>query len=128
MSDTSLTSKRSSSTNRKKVRRSDEEEFQSDRSSATRCIYPLLIIVLSLIIVGTSLSSLYLLNERTQRDRERKRRKEEFKQKNRIPQKVQDWINKNAHLLDFISKFSKNHGSTLKLLINDIIEFIFGES
>lgn len=105
----------------------EDEENEENRSSSKSFFFCFFVVLLSLIIVVTSILSLYLLHQQNQRNRQRQQRKEEFKRKYKIPKKIVEWFRKNSRIINFLSKFSSQHGSALKQLLNDIFQMIFPE-
>jgi len=70
---------------------------------------------------------MYVLYKQTQRDQERQRIQNEFKQKYGLANKVLDLIRKDGIVTKW---FKKNKGSTVtifKQLMNDMVETIFDQ-
>jgi hypothetical protein len=114
MSDTSIISTRLS--------------YDRDHSSCCkRYWFHITFILLLLIILIISAILIYVLYKQTQRDRERRRIQNEFKQRHGLASKVLDLINKDG----FIAKWlKKNKGSLItkfRQLMNEMVETIFDQ-
>ena len=98
-----------------------------DRSDSAGCCLNIFSGIFLLITVITAILLIYFLHEFDKRDRERERKKNEFKRKHRISNKILDLIMKDG----FVYKWIKSHkgpiANTFQELFKDIAHTIFNE-
>jgi aspartokinase len=103
------------------------DDSKNSSSFFNRYWFHIIAIVLLLIILIISSILIYVLYKQTQRDQERRRIQNEFKQKHGLANKVLDLIRKDGIVTKW---FKKNKGSTVtifKQLMNDMVETIFDQ-
>ncbi len=123
MSDTSIISTASSDDydNRKNTNYNDRSSFWN------RHWFHIIVTLLLFIILIVSIILIYVLYKQAQRDRERRRIQNEFKQEYGLANKVLDFIRKDGIVAKW---YKKNKGSTVTIfreLMTDMVETIFDQ-
>lgn len=103
------------------------DEDDDDQSSSRGFCLNIFTGIFFLITVITSILLIYFLHEFDKRDRERERKKNEFKRKHQITNKILDLIMKDG----FVYKWIKSHkgpiANTFQELFKDIARTLFNE-
>ncbi len=123
MSDTSVISIAYSDDNdhRKRPHRSNRSSF------CNRYWFRIIVTLLLLIILITSTILTYLLYQQSQRDQERRRIQNEFKQQHGLANKVLNLITKDGIIAKWIKKNKSSTITIFRQLINDMVETIFDQ-
>lgn len=117
MSDTSILSRNYQSF--------DENEQSS--SCSTRTWLTIVNVILFFITIITSALLIYYIHQHDLRDKERERKKNEFKRKHKITSKILDLIMKDGFIYKWIKTHKGHIANTFQELFKDIAQTIFNE-